>query len=198
MLFFLIFMLMRLIAWCGLYDVFFFCSGESSQLTCWGNNVTAQVNFMPCHINILKAVNYYAAYTPVRVICWIVFKKNEITSGAVYTPSGLSPGKYGNTSTWSLHHSYKRLLCEYKIWLHFLWIERLYTARKYFNMHVAYVIYAKTYLHQFFFQFFLRYTPNTKQSFNIIHVYPPQGCLFLFFCFQFLPCLDDVSTTFIT
>ena len=43
----------------------------------------------------MKLKHYYAAYTPVRVICWIVFKKNEITSGAVYTPCGLSPGKYG-------------------------------------------------------------------------------------------------------
>ena len=89
MLFFLIFMLMRLIAWCGLYDVFFFCSGESSQLT--------SLSIYKASLSIeMKLKHYYAPYTPVRVICWIVLKKNEITSGAVYTPCGLSPGKYGS------------------------------------------------------------------------------------------------------
>ena len=60
----------------------------------------------------MKLKHYYAAYTPVRVICWIVFKKNEITSGAVYTPCGLSPGKYGKHSTIStiLYKSFESYL----------------------------------------------------------------------------------------
>ena len=77
MLFFLIFMLMRLIAWCGLYDVFFFCSGESSQLTSL-SIYKAPLSLYKASLSIeMKLKHYYAAYTPVRVICWIVLKKKR-------------------------------------------------------------------------------------------------------------------------
>ena len=40
---------------------------------------------------------------------------------------------------------------------------------------------SKTYLHQLFFQFFYVILQTLNSHLIIIHVYPPQGCLFLFF-----------------
>ena len=68
----------------------------------------------------MKLKHYYAAYTPVRVI-WIVLKKKKITSGAVYTPCGLSPGKYGSYEVFNVvfFATFKtQVLIKYNPWRH--------------------------------------------------------------------------------